>query len=93
MTYQSAVYTLFIIRASAVYGNSIIVKIFLGTMASVILILQGIASTEFGTIPWATGQGACFAGKTPGSSNILVIFWVSYVLLPSYDHRTYLDDI
>lgn len=77
MVYASAVYTLFLLRASAVYGNSVIVKIFLGTLASVILILQGIASTEFGTIPWATGHGACFAGKTPVSSNILVIFWVS----------------
>ncbi|KAK9899128.1 hypothetical protein P389DRAFT_194136 [Cystobasidium minutum MCA 4210] len=76
MAYSSAVYLLFIIRASAVYGNSILVKVILGTLASVILIIQGFASTEFGTIPWATGHGPCFAGKTPRSNNILVIFWL-----------------
>lgn len=76
MAYASAVYALFILRASAIYGNSLLVTIFLGTLASIILILQGIASAEFGTIPWAIGRGPCFAGGTPRSSNIMVIFWV-----------------
>jgi hypothetical protein len=71
-------YALFTLRAVAIYGNSKIVMAFLVSLASTILILQGISSAEFGTIPWARGAGPCFAGKTPVSSNILVIFWVSF---------------
>jgi hypothetical protein len=77
MAFASTVYVFFIIRASAVYGNSWIVVGFLGTLASLILVLQGIASPDFGVVPWATGHGPCFAGKTPTSSHMLVIFWVS----------------
>lgn len=77
MAFAATVYVFFILRASAIYGNSWIVVAFLGILASIILILQGIASPYFGVIPWATGHGPCFAGKTPTSSDMLVIFWVS----------------
>lgn len=70
------VYVLFTLRASAIYGNSKIVMAFLSTLAITIFVLQGVASVEFAPVPWATGRGPCFAGKTPVSSNILVIFWL-----------------
>lgn len=71
------VFALFTLRASALYGNSKLVLAFLTTLGITILALEGVASVQFGTIPYATGRGPCFAGATPTSSNILVIFWVS----------------
>jgi hypothetical protein len=75
------VFALFTLRASALYGNSKIVMGFLTTLGLTILALEGVASVQFGTIPYATGRGPCFAGATPTSSNILVIFWVSFLAI------------
>lgn len=81
MSYSTVVYIFFTIRASALYGNSRAVIASLATLASVILILQGFASPMFGTIPWATGHGPCFAGKKPDASNLVIVFWVRSHLL------------
>jgi hypothetical protein len=77
MVAASMVFALFTLRASALYGNSKIVMGFLATLGLTILALEGVASPQFGTIPYSTGRGPCFAGATPTSSHILVIFWVS----------------
>lgn len=78
MSYSAVGYVFFTLRASALYGNSKVVIAALAALASIILILQGFASPMFGTIPWATGHGPCFAGKRPDASNLVIVFWVRY---------------
>lgn len=75
MTMTTMAFTLFTLRASAIYGNSKIVMAFLSILGATILVIEGVASPEFSTIPWATGHGPCFAGKGPDTSKIVVIFW------------------